>query len=101
MFSAGVIAFNIVSGEYERLKHLLKRKPRIGLIGAGAVGHLIAKFANHFGYEVTVFSHTADKEQLLKDNGINFEQFFVESLENFKKNELKFDVVVVSGDISK
>ncbi len=62
---------------------------------------MVAKFANHYGFEVTIFSETPENEQVLKENGVNIESHLSLTLENVKKNELKFDVAIVAGDIPK
>ncbi len=73
---------------------------RLGVLGVGAIGHMAAKFANHFGYEVTIFSENAEEEKFLVDNGIKFESVPLNT-ENVGKNGLKFDVVVVAAKIPK
>lgn len=94
-------AYNIVSGEYQRLKLEHNRKLRLGVLGVGAIGHMAAKFANHFGYEVTIFSENAEEEKFLVENGIKFESFVPLNTENVGKNALKFDVVVVAAAMQK
>jgi uncharacterized zinc-type alcohol dehydrogenase-like protein len=49
---------------YSPLKYCgVKPGMRVGVIGLGGLGHLGVKFANAFGAEVTVFSHTSSKEK--------------------------------------
>ena len=79
MFSAGITAFNIINSEYERLQHKFNRKLRLCVVGLGAIGHMAVKFANQYNYEVTVFSHTAEKEDILKKNDLKYDNFVVES----------------------
>ena len=77
------------------------RKLRLGVLGVGAIGHMAAKFANHFGYEVTIFSDNAEEEKFLVENGIKFESFVPLNTENVGKNALNFDIVVVEAIIPK
>ncbi len=50
LFFAGSTAFSAVSSEYERLKLLHNRKLKLCVLGLAEVGHMVAKFANHFGF---------------------------------------------------
>lgn len=67
----------------------------------GEVGHLVVKFANHFGFEVTVFSENPENESLFKENGIKVESYLPLTVENIKKNALKYDVAIIAGDVPK
>lgn len=42
-------------------------------MGLGCVGHMVAKFASYFGYEVTVFSQEGEKQNILLENGVKIE----------------------------
>ena len=40
---------------------------------------MTVKFASQYNYEVTVFSHNAKKEDILKINNLKYDNFFIES----------------------
>jgi phosphoglycerate dehydrogenase-like enzyme len=37
------------------------RRLTLAIVGFGTVGQMAAKFANYFGFEVTIFSHATHK----------------------------------------
>ncbi|MEK6963487.1 MAG: NAD(P)-dependent alcohol dehydrogenase [Nanoarchaeota archaeon] len=54
---------------YSPLKRWVKPSMKIGVIGLGGLGHLGVLFAKAMGCEVTVFSHTPEKEKEAKQMG--------------------------------
>lgn len=69
----------------------LKPGSRVGVLGIGGLGHLAVQFANKMGYQVTVFSSSADKEQESKQLGAH--KFVVVS------NEEQMKAAVGSQDL--
>ncbi|KKQ92240.1 MAG: Alcohol dehydrogenase zinc-binding domain protein [Candidatus Woesebacteria bacterium GW2011_GWB1_39_10] len=49
----------------------VKSGMKVGVIGIGGLGHLAIQFLNKIGCDVTAFSHTKSKEELLKKLGAN------------------------------
>jgi uncharacterized zinc-type alcohol dehydrogenase-like protein len=73
---------------------------RVGIIGLGGLGHLGVKFAHALGAEVTVFSHSANKEADAKSFGA--EHFVLgNDDEQFSKLSKSFDLIIstVSADL--
>ena len=86
---------------YSPLKHWkASHGKKIGVIGFGGLGHLAVKIAYALGCEVTVFSHSADKEEDAKAMGAHA---FIDSLsvEFHEQNMDRFDLILntVSADI--
>ena len=73
---------------------------RVGIIGLGGLGHLGVKLAHALGAEVTVFSHSANKETDARTFGA---QHFVlgDDEEQFAKLNNSFDLIIstVSADL--
>ena len=86
---------------YSPLKHWkASHGKKIGVIGFGGLGHMAVKIAHALGCEVTVFSHSANKEDDAKAMGAHA---FVDSLsaEFHEQNMDRFDLILntVSADI--
>jgi uncharacterized zinc-type alcohol dehydrogenase-like protein len=73
---------------------------KVGIIGLGGLGHMGVKFAVALGADVTVFSHSPEKEADAKKMGAHH---FVttKDLSNLKKLEKQYDLLLntVSADI--
>jgi len=86
---------------YSPLKHWhAGPSKQVGIIGLGGLGHLGVKFAHALGAEVTVFSHSANKEVDAKAYGANH---FVLGNDDgqFAKLRRSFDLIIstVSADL--
>ncbi len=73
---------------------------KVGIIGLGGLGHMGVKFAVALGADVTVFSHSPEKEEDAKKMGAHH---FVTTKDagNLKKLEKQYDLLLntVSADI--
>ena len=54
---------------YSPLRKWVKPSMKVGVIGLGGLGHMAVMFANTMGCEVTVFSHSPEKEKEAKQMG--------------------------------
>ena len=68
---------------------------KVGIIGLGGLGHMGVKFAHALGAEVTVLSHSANKEADAKNMGAD--HFILTKDEAvFEKNKNHFDLLINS-----
>ncbi|KAK4048466.1 alcohol dehydrogenase [Microbotryomycetes sp. JL221] len=70
---------------------------KLGLLGLGGLGHFAVMFANALGAEVTVLSHSADKEDDARKMGAK--HFINTSEKDFAKgHEHEFDIILSTVD---
>jgi len=80
--------------------HADKCKPgsKIGVVGLGGLGHMAVQWAKAFGCNVTVISHSADKEQLARQLGAdNFIVTTDEKAMKANQKTLSFIVIAANG----
>lgn len=65
---------------------------RVGVIGIGNLGHLAVQILNKMGCEVTVFTHSKNKIQILRKLGI---KHFVDSTDkkSLEREKRKYDII--------
>lgn len=80
-------------------KGRVKRGMKAGVIGVGNLGHLALQFLNKMGCDVTAFSHSSDKNNLLKDLGASK---IVDSINKAELEELErqFDFLISTSSAS-
>lgn len=66
---------------------------RVGVVGLGGLGHLAVRFAKAMGAEVTVFSHSKNKEEDARDLGADHFVYSGDS-EHMESLSMSFDIVV-------
>lgn len=79
---------------YSPLREFLPNKySRVGIIGLGGLGHMAVLFASEMGHEVTVFSHSPEKEKEARSLGAHR---FVNSTSEaeLKKNRGYYDLIL-------
>lgn len=75
------------------LARYAKPGDKVAIIGIGGLGHLGVMYANKFGCEVTAFSSTAGKEDLLKELGAHHVVSSTDP-EALKKHANTYDVII-------
>lgn len=66
---------------------------KVGLVGVGNLGHMALQILNKLGCKVTVFSHSKNKEGILRELGA---QDFIDSTDKkaLEKEEKNYDVIL-------
>jgi uncharacterized zinc-type alcohol dehydrogenase-like protein len=77
---------------YRVIKEHTTKGQKIAIIGIGAVGHLAVQFAVAMGLEVTAFTTTQEKVELIKNLGAHHVVVTNSQLETFDAFENHFDV---------
>lgn len=63
LICAGTAVYSALHGAGVQPPH------KVGVLGRGGLGHLAVPFASKMGCQVTVFSHSADKEEMARSLG--------------------------------
>ena len=92
MMCYGVTAFSGIK------KASLKDKSKVGIIGLGGLGQILLKLLVAMGHEVTVFSHTPEKESVAQNMGAN--KFVLTTKSDWNKGVTKyFDLIINASPI--
>eukprot|EP00026_Physarum_polycephalum_P007596 Phypoly_transcript_07660.p1 GENE.Phypoly_transcript_07660~~Phypoly_transcript_07660.p1 ORF type:complete len:368 (+),score=59.94 Phypoly_transcript_07660:469-1572(+) len=90
LFCAGVTVFSPLR------RNNVGPGKKVGVVGVGGLGHLGIQFAAALGAEVTAISRNKSKEEDAKKLGAT-RYMATEDPEEFKKNQLYFDVIICTS----
>jgi len=83
----GVTAYSAI------MKAKLQLNSKVGIIGLGGLGHILLKILAAMGYDITVFSHSLDKQIVANEFGAK--TFILSTKPDWSKKYIKhFDLII-------
>ena len=85
---------------YRPLRDTVKAGDKVGVVGIGGLGHMAVQYASSFGCEVTAFTRTAEKTELIKSLGADHVVVVDKEFKSLQAVQNEFKAVVYTPHIA-